>query len=134
MTFSDKVAAEAIRNAPSPGHAKEYGQGPIIGFDDCRWRGMRQGVMFDVCMAKFQQSSECRRLLLETGKRILAEATTDKAWGIGIKITNPARFDEKLWADSLLGKTLMEIREILQLQMKEQGEDYKHENKEVDGE
>lgn len=66
-------------------------------------------------MAKFSQNREMRRVLLETGDKILAEASPrDCVWGIGLGSGNPRARDPSNWRGrNLLGKALMRVREII---------------------
>ena len=48
---------------------------------------------------------------MKTGHTILAEATVDEIWGIGIDIGDPAVNDSNNWIGlNRLGRVLMEIR------------------------
>lgn len=66
-------------------------------------------------LQKFDQNQEIRDFLLNTGTRVLVEASpVDKVWGVGMseddeKINNP-----NCWRGlNLLGFALMEVREKL---------------------
>jgi ribA/ribD-fused uncharacterized protein len=63
-------------------------------------------------LAKFQQNLTLREFLLDTGDRILVEASpVDKIWGIGLAADHPdALFPEKWPGLNLLGIALMEVR------------------------
>ena len=56
-----------------------------------------------------------RSLLLSTGDKIIAEATTkDEIWGIGIDVGDPRVQDQKQWKGiNVLGFALMKAREQL---------------------
>lgn len=66
------------------------------------WDEVKQGVMYEVCFAKFSQNQELRRRLIETGEAELVEGNTwgDTYWGVCNEV-----------GDNWLGKTLMKVRE-----------------------
>lgn len=52
-------------------------------------------------------------MLLETGDRLLVEASPyDKIWGVGYSAANAAA-NEGNWGENLLGKALMRVRDRL---------------------
>jgi hypothetical protein len=73
---------------------------------------MRRGIR-----AKFQQNSEIRHKLLDTGLMLLAEcAPRDMVWGIGLGIDDDRIYDTSKWkGKNLLGQTLMQVRSDLRL-------------------
>jgi len=73
------------------------------------------GFMKYVNYLKFTQNLEFRNQLLETENRTLVEASPyDKIWGVGLEETNDLILDEKNWlGQNLLGKALMEVRELI---------------------
>jgi ribA/ribD-fused uncharacterized protein len=85
----------------------------IKGYDDKMWECIRQGYMTYVCYLKFSQNAELKRELLETGNRILVEASPlDKIWGVGLNEQDAAAGIP--WRGlNLLGETLMKVREMV---------------------
>ncbi len=67
-------------------------------------------------LAKFSSNDELKAFLINTGKRVLVEASlVDKIWGIGLAEDNDAAQNPNLWkGENLLGFALMEVREQLQ--------------------
>ena len=65
--------------------------------------------------AKFHQNKELRQFLLETGTRVLVEASPhDRIWGIGIGSEDSRAQDPTRWLGlNLLGFALMEVRSRL---------------------
>jgi predicted NAD-dependent protein-ADP-ribosyltransferase YbiA (DUF1768 family) len=55
---------------------------------------------------------------LSTGDKTIAEATTDKFWGIGLKLESNVLMDQNQWlGKNVMGKVLMAVRaEIIQRQ------------------
>ena len=64
---------------------------------------------------KFSQNKELKKFLLETGDKILVEASpTDKIWGIGMDQKNPDIYNPNNWKGlNLLGFSLMHVRDII---------------------
>ena len=99
----DKWEQEAIRLAPSPGHAKRMGnRGPKGVIRQLRpdWENVKQDIMLMLLRLKFQDP-ELRRLLLSTGDRELIEGNNrgDTIWGV----CNGT-------GSNFLGKLLMRVR------------------------
>lgn len=81
---------------------------------DEEWVTKRRDILFDGLLAKFQQNEKLRKYLLSTEQRTLGEASRNKAWGIGLTLTDNGRLDTRNWTgENLLGITLMEVRERL---------------------
>lgn len=66
------------------------------------WEEIKDQLMYEICLSKFNQNEDLRRKLLETGSAILIEGNTwgDIYWGV-----SGGRGQNKL------GKILMRIRE-----------------------
>jgi ribA/ribD-fused uncharacterized protein len=65
---------------------------------------------------KFMQNKKLQEYLLSTGDKTIAEATTDKVWGIGLKLESNVLMDQNQWlCKNVMGKVLMAVRaEIIQ--------------------
>ena len=63
-------------------------------------------------LAKFSHNSELRQFLINTGDRVLVEASpVDKIWGIGLAKGDPLADSPSDWQGlNLLGYALMEVR------------------------
>ena len=73
-----------ILESRTPGEAKKLGR-QIAGFDEAVWLRERFQVVVAANMAKFAQNAELREFLLQTGDRVLVEASpVDRIWGIGL--------------------------------------------------
>ena len=101
--FSDKAEQELIRNANSPMMAARMGR------DRKRklrrdWESAKVNVMREALVAKFTQHNQLRLLLLSTADaKIIEHTENDDYWGDG--------GDGK--GRNMLGRLLMEVREIL---------------------
>jgi ribA/ribD-fused uncharacterized protein len=66
-------------------------------------------------LAKFGQNAELRSYLLETGDKVLVEASpVDRVWGIGLAADDPRAEQPSEWTGlNLLGFALMRARATL---------------------
>ncbi|MEV3961665.1 NADAR family protein [Nocardia sp. NPDC050193] len=114
MLFDDGSIAAQVLAAGSPGAAKALGR-RIGGFDEELWDLHRFGIVVAGNIAKFGQHEELRRFLLDTGDRVLVEASpVDRIWGIGLAADDPGAADPTGWKGlNLLGFALMETRSAL---------------------
>jgi ribA/ribD-fused uncharacterized protein len=114
LLFEDLKAYEKIINAVKPGEVKELGR-MIMGFDDMRWNEYRYKIVVTGNIHKFNQHPQFAEYLLNTGDRILVEASpVDRIWGIGMAQDNEEINDPNNWRGlNLLGFALMEVRNFL---------------------
>jgi ribA/ribD-fused uncharacterized protein len=113
-TFGDEDSFKKIVKAKSGQSAKSFGK-KVTGFDAAVWDAKKDDIMKTVLRAKFSQNPAIRKLLLDTGVRILAEANPrDTYWGIGTSAgTTVAKNPAKWKGQNKLGKFLMELRDEL---------------------
>lgn len=73
--------------------------------------------IYNGLLAKFSQSPDLKRKLLNTDDSLLAEcAVKDTIWGIGISMKDDSRYDITKWkGQNLLGFALMEVRKVLEI-------------------
>lgn len=114
LHFKDYESAFAMTNAPDGASVKAIGR-QVKGFDVEEWSKVCYGKMLIACKAKFEQNPWLREQLLETGDRIIVEASPlDKIWGVGLHEDDDRILDEANWeGQNLLGKVLMEVRDGL---------------------
>ncbi len=112
--FGDEHTADRILAAPSPGAAKELGR-QVCGFDDHTWVAHRYDIVVRASVAKFSQNASLGEYLLNTGRRILVEASPlDRVWGIGLSADDErARRPSRWCGENLLGFALMDARAAL---------------------
>jgi ribA/ribD-fused uncharacterized protein len=84
-------------------------------YDDLIWSIHRLSKMTIVNILKFEQNEGFRKELLDTGDKILVEASPyDTIWGVGLSEDDPLILDEKNWkGTNLLGVSLMEVRRMI---------------------
>lgn len=111
---ADDIRRQILQSG-NPGQAKALGR-QIIGFKDDVWNAHRFDIVCQANRAKFSQHADLKAFLLQTGERILVEASpVDSIWGIGLAQDDP-RIDNPLqWQGlNLLGFALMKVRDQLQ--------------------
>jgi len=111
VLFDDSFIADKILRSSSPREQKDLGR-RVTGYDDNIWDTERLDIMSHGLYYKFDQNPEFKQQLLDTGDRILVEASPyDKIWGVGLAEDSDDILDEQLWkGQNLLGKTLMNVR------------------------
>jgi ribA/ribD-fused uncharacterized protein len=109
--FGDREAAARVLAAKDPGLAKRLGRS-VNGFDEPTWQAERFAIVVRGNVAKFGQSPALRGYLLETGERVLVEASpVDRIWGIGVTADDARAHDPSRWQGlNLLGFALMQAR------------------------
>ncbi len=114
MLFQDIITAEQILQTSNQGHIKMLGRS-VKNYNDIIWNGMRQLIVYEGLLAKFQQNEDLHQKLLHTNDAILAEcAVQDRIWGIGLSMTDENRFNISKWrGQNLLGFALMQVRNSL---------------------
>ncbi|NSL86420.1 NADAR family protein [Chitinophaga sp. Mgbs1] len=112
--FNDMPVLEKIIQAKTPAAAKKLGR-QVKNFDPAIWDEHKFSIVTAGNILKFSQHPALKEFLLQTGNRILVEASpVDKIWGIGMKadhehIENPLRWK----GQNLLGYALMAARDKL---------------------
>ena len=114
LLFDDMEIAGQILNTTNVGKIKALGR-LVKNYEDIVWNGMRQLIVYQGLLEKFQQNTELKERLLATQDHILAEcAVQDKIWGIGLSMKDERRFDLDQWqGQNLLGFSLMRARTML---------------------
>lgn len=112
--FGDESTRAQILAARNAGQAKALGQ-EVHGFDEAQWVAHRYDIVLTGNLAKFGQHPPLQSFLLQTGDRVLVEASPmDRIWGIGLAKEDSRAQDPRLWRGlNLLGFALMEVRDML---------------------
>jgi ribA/ribD-fused uncharacterized protein len=112
--FGDAEAERRVLAAEHPAEAKKAGR-LVRGFDDAIWEQERFRIVVEGSVHKFAAHDDLRVFLLNTGDRVLVEASpVDRVWGIGLAADDEAASDPERWrGPNLLGFALMEARERL---------------------
>lgn len=114
ILFGDSSAANKVLSTRSPGEAKAVGR-KVLGFNELKWLEHRFEIVVKANQAKFSSTPELKEFLLNTGDRVLVEASpVDKIWGIGLSTDNSSVGNPNCWKGlNLLGFALMEARDQL---------------------
>jgi ribA/ribD-fused uncharacterized protein len=106
------MICQEILACTDPKKIKSFGR-RVIGFDDTMWNGIKEHVVKMGNILKFMQNPTLKKVLLDTGDKILVEASPyDKIWGIGFD-ANSALNNKHKWGQNLLGLALMNVRNKL---------------------
>jgi len=111
LLMGDEYHANLLATEQNPGNCKKYGRN-VSPWIQSKWLEYRNKIAFEVLSLKFADPG-LKKLLLETGTEILAEAApNDKIWGIGLSVAEALK--ETAWrGENILGNTLMQVRENL---------------------
>jgi ribA/ribD-fused uncharacterized protein len=109
--FGDEASRTQILAANHPSEAKELGR-KVTNFVDDIWVTQRFDIVTQANLAKFGQHADLKQFLLNTGERVLVEASPhDRIWGIGLKDNDPKAPHPAEWRGlNLLGFALMTVR------------------------
>ncbi|MFF4042107.1 NADAR family protein [Streptomyces sp. NPDC001816] len=112
--FGDAEAERRVLAAGHPAEAKKAGR-LVRDFDEAIWERERFRIVVEGSVHKFGSDEDLRAFLLNTGDRVLVEASpVDRVWGIGLAADDEAASDPERWrGPNLLGFALMEARERL---------------------
>lgn len=103
-TLDDQERLKFVNVTPS--ESKHLGRSVKLRSD---WEEVKDNIMFDIVKSKFDNNSDLKIELLETGDRDLFEGNTwnDKYWGV-------VHTENELIGKNNLGKILMKLREEYQ--------------------
>nr|WP_294934185.1 NADAR family protein [uncultured Flavobacterium sp.] len=114
LLFKDTANFERIIQVKSPAEAKKIGR-EVQDYDDKLWLEHRFQIVKEGNFHKFSQNNELKAFLLQTGNRVLVEASpVDPIWGIGMAADDKNAMLPEQWRGlNLLGFALMEVRDAL---------------------
>jgi ribA/ribD-fused uncharacterized protein len=112
LVFGDTEIADEIMKENNPREQKKFGR-MIKNFDKVTWDSCCLGIVYRGNLAKFTQNTELGEQLLETGNRILVEASPlDKIWGIGMAEEDLGIEDPSNWKGlNLLGQAITLVKQ-----------------------
>lgn len=105
------MGTRIVNEGQNPKIAKQLGR-QVKNYDDKKWSAVREYYMFLAVKSKFESSSDLTKKLLDTGDKILVEASPiDRIWGVGLSEFDDNILDENNWQGlNLLGQVLMKVR------------------------
>jgi len=111
LHFDDYEIAELILNEPNPKENKKLGR-QVKGFNAAEWLNVSFDLMLEINRAKYSQHESLKWQLINTGDRLLVEASPfDEIWGIGLTAAEAVNTPEEEWPGmNLLGKCLTKLR------------------------
>ena len=114
LLFDERALASQIINSVKPGEAKALGR-QVRNFDELIWDQNKFEIVKKGNIHKFNQHPRYAEFLINTGNRILVEASpVDTIWGIGLDQQNESAQKPDEWrGENLLGFALMEVRDFL---------------------
>lgn len=114
ILFGDDEVCKKIMATNNPGEYKKLGR-QIRNFDQQKWDKHKYDIVVKGNTAKFSQNDNIKYFLLNTGDRILVEASPyDGIWGIAMSKNDPNIENPLMWkGENLLGFALMDTRENL---------------------
>jgi len=109
--FGDRPVLEQIMASREPGEIKALGR-QVHGFDSRVWDQYKYTAVLEGNFQKFLQNPALKDFLLQTGDKILVEASPfDRIWGVGLGEDEPDAARPPRWqGQNLLGFALMEVR------------------------
>jgi len=105
-----------ILETNNPSVIKKLGR-QVKNFNQEIWDDKKYQIMVNVLKYKFLQNQDLKSLLLSTGNSLIVEASPyDDIWGIGLNEVTAKKIKIEDWpGENLLGKALMEVRELLKI-------------------
>ena len=115
--FDDDNAFEQIMKSKDPSIQKSWGR-KVKNFDKEKWEKRAKYIVETANYAKFTQYEDLQRMLLDTGDKIIVEASPwDCVWGAGLKADDKRILDPKNWrGTNWLGEVIMGVRDLLMIQ------------------
>ena len=113
--FGDQGTVIKVMKETNPIKQKQLGRN-IRGLDEKQWLSQAEEKLLPGLTGKFEQSTDCKDLLMKTNNNIIIEANpNDKFFGAGVSLYSP-----DLWIVSkhpgknIMGKLLQRVRNNLQ--------------------
>jgi ribA/ribD-fused uncharacterized protein len=118
LLFADIQTQNKIMQTSAPREQKDLGR-TVANFDARTWNEHKFAIVWQANFLKFSQHQDLRERLLNTGDKILAEASpVDLVWGIGFAAKDDEALDQTKWrGQNLLGEVLMSVRDALRKSM-----------------
>jgi hypothetical protein len=113
LEFGDTDTAGKVMSTDDP--VKQKGLGKTVpNFDRNTWQQAIPEILLKGLKEKFVQNEHCKEFLINTGNRTIGEANKhDSFFGIGKGLNDLDVWDKSQWANNLLGKSLMTVRQDL---------------------
>jgi ribA/ribD-fused uncharacterized protein len=119
LLFNDVETAKKIMDARHPADQKRLGR-EVKNFDRNIWDKVNLQIVYKGNYAKYTQNEELKQLLINTGDRLLVEASPyDQIWGIGLGETEPNIDNPLVWkGQNLLGWAITLVKQEILNELK----------------
>jgi ribA/ribD-fused uncharacterized protein len=108
--FGDKDNFDEIKAENDPVKCQQLGR-RCKNFDQAVWNQHVKDVAFQMLLQKFGCEHSLRHLLLSTGDAVIAEASKNMLWGIGLREDDEKAESRENWpGQNLQGEALMHVR------------------------
>ena len=112
--FGDIKAAQEVLFESEPRKMRNIGN-HIRQYDHSEWVDMCEQIIEAAVLEKCRQNKTARNHLLQTGSKIIGEASKNKKWGSGIHISDANALKHESWdGENLVGNILRKARRKLQ--------------------
>jgi ribA/ribD-fused uncharacterized protein len=113
LFFGDYDTAHKIMDETDPHQINVLGK-KVKGYQKDVWDKQAYRVLKQANVFKYRQNPPAAKALLNTGARLIGEASPDKLYGTGIRLTSNQANDTSKWhGKNWMGKILTEIRSSL---------------------
>ena len=114
VEFGDDLAHARIMRSSNPVAMKNIGK-RIRKFNKTRWNAITPRVARTAVTSKFLQNPSLTQVLLDTGTKVLAEASPELPWGNGLSFSDVNVLNRELWSNNpgLMGELLADIRNLI---------------------
>ena len=110
--LGDDATAQKILRQEDPADQKRIAKN--LKDPQGQWSKVAQLEVKLALKEKFTQNPDIHDYLIATGNKVLAEASFDMNWGVGLSLRNPQVMDKNLWqGKNWLGNVLMAVRQDL---------------------
>lgn len=118
LLFNDEKTADKILKTKNQREQKMLGR-EVVNFDDKIWKDNARRIVYEANRYKFLQNDNLKLELLETGEKLLVEASPDDSiWGIGLRKEDKRALNHNTWqGTNWLGYVLTLLREDIKKTM-----------------
>lgn len=115
LLFNDLETAARVMELQDPKQIYQLGKS-VKNFEFGIWKEHRDAIVKKCNIQKYTDHPVARFELMNTGNKLIAEATSDLYWGVGMRITEPDIMDSEMWeGKNAMGEILQDIRSDFQV-------------------
>lgn len=105
--FGDAQLTQKILREQNPYEQKRLSK-KVQNFDKAQWEAQAPDLILPGIVQKFSENLHCKQFLLNTGSRVIAEASPDdNFWGTGCSLYSADLWDSSKWSGkNMMGKVL----------------------------